>query len=175
MTWGWFFVLLVTYPWLLLADMLSDSLTTWGVVVFISGAVLVVPCRRLKLWQSVLFAACLGFMFEARRPVPDGFFAFWMMAAAIFLTTRRDWLRNLSLLFRAAVLCNLLGCVVWYFASAWSLPRRSVGLVWGDVLSEFVLQLGVALLASLIFLLPVTWVQEAMLDRVGFPPAKEIV
>lgn len=91
MSWAWLLVLLVTYPWLLLADMLSDSLASWGVVIFITGAVLVVPCRRLKLWQSVLVAGCLGFLFEARRPIPDGVMAFWMMAAAIFFSTRREW------------------------------------------------------------------------------------
>jgi hypothetical protein len=174
MSWAWLLVLLVTYPWLLVADLFSDTLASWGMVIFITGAVLVVPCRRLKLWQSVLYAGCLGFIFEARRPIPDGTMAFWMMAAAIFLSTRRDWLRNFPLLMRAAVACNVLGCLVWYFASAWALPHHNA-IAWGSVIPELALQLLTAGLAGLIFLLPVAYVQEAIMDRAGVPAAKDVV
>jgi len=174
MSWAWLLVLLVTYPWLLLADMLSDSLASWGVVIFITGAVLVVPCRRLKLWQSVLVAGCLGFLFEARRPIPDGVMAFWMMAAAIFFSTRREWLRNFPLLLRAAVACNVLGCLVWYFAAAWALPYRGT-ITWSNVLPELTLQVLTAAFAGLIFLLPVSYVQELIMDRAGVPVAKDVV
>ena len=67
MVWAWFIVLLATLPGLWVADLLTDSLAGTNLVVFISGAAIVAPCRRLKRWQAVIFAACVGFLFVARR------------------------------------------------------------------------------------------------------------
>jgi len=101
MGWAWLILLLATYPWLLGADLASDALASSSLVFFVSGACLIAPSRRLKRWQMILFAGCLGFLFEARRPIPDGALALSLVAAAIFLSTQRQHLRNTPGMLRA--------------------------------------------------------------------------
>ena len=117
LSWAWLFLLLATFPWLLGVDLLSDSIAASGVCLFISGAAIIAPCRRLRRWQAVLFSACVGFLFEARRPIPLGTLPFLLAGLSIFLTSNRILLRNTPLVLRGAVLCNTLACTAWFTAA----------------------------------------------------------
>ena len=168
MGWAWLILVLATYPWLLGADLATDMLASSSLVLFISGTCLVAPCRRLRRWQAVLFAACLGFLFEARRPIPDGTLALTLIAASIFLSSNRQLLRNTPGMLRAAVAVNLAACLVWYVSSAYVAPGPAADTFW-----QLCLQLFVAGLAGAFALIPVALTQNAILDRIGVPPAAE--
>ncbi len=166
--WAWLILALATYPWLIGADLASDVFASSSLTIFISGVCLIAPSRRLRRWQSVLFAACLGFLFEARRPVPDGIVALALVAAAIFLSSNRPLLRNTPGMLRAAAVVNILACLCWYLGAAFVAPVAAV-----EPASQVTLQLLVAGLAGVIILLPIALTQNAVMDRLGVPPAPE--
>jgi cell shape-determining protein MreD len=168
MGWAWLILLLATYPWLLGADLATDTLASSSLVLFISGACLIAPCRRLRRWQTVLFAACLGFLFEARRPIPDGTLALTLIGASIFLSSNRQLLRNTPGMLRAAVVVNLLACLVWFVCSAYVSTGAAADTLW-----QLCLQLFVAGIAGAFALVPVALTQNAVMDRIGVPPAAE--
>ncbi len=169
MGWAWLIILLATYPWLLGADLASDSLASSSLVVFVSGACLIAPCRRLKRWQCVLFAACLGFMFEARRPIPDGALALTLVGVAIFLSSNRPLLRSTPRMLQGAAIVNVSACLVWYLAASFASPSASDGVV-GHLIGQLLL----AGVVGTIGLIPVAMTQNAAMDRLGVPPAPEL-
>lgn len=168
MGWAWLILAIATYPWLLGADLASDVFASSSLTVFVSGVCLIAPSRRLRRWQSVLFAAFLGFLFEARRPVPDGTVALVLVASVIFLSSNRQLLRNTPGMLRAAVIVNVLSCLCWYLGAAFLAPVVAV-----DPFGQFCLQMLVAGLLGVIVLLPVALTQNAAMDRLGVPPAPE--
>ena len=127
MGWAWLILLLATYPWLLGADLASDTLASSSLVVFVSGACLIAPSRRLKRWQCVLFAAGLGFLFEARRPIPDGTLALTLVAVVIFLSSNRRLLRSTPRMLQGAAIVNVGACLVWYLAAAFAADAPADG------------------------------------------------
>jgi hypothetical protein len=172
MVWSWFIVLLATFPCLWVADLLTDAIAGHGLVLFISGAAIVAPCRRLKRWQAVLFASCLGFLFEARRPIPAGTLAFFLAGLSIYLTSNRLLLRNTPLVLRGALLCNTLACTAWFTAAA----LRAGAFVQGDLggfLGQGLLQVGLSALVALVFFVPLAFAQDTAMDRTSVPPALE--
>ena len=168
MGWAWLILTLATYPWLLGADLASDVSASSSLTIFVSGACLIAPSRRLRRWQAVLFAAFVGFLFEARRPVPDGAVALVLVAAVIFLSSNRHLLRNTPGMIRAAVIVNVLACLGWYLGAAWVSPVSA-----REPLAQLSLQLLVSGLVAVVVLLPVALTQNAAMDRLGVPPAPE--
>jgi hypothetical protein len=169
MGWAWLIILLATYPWLLAADLASDTLASSSLVVFVSGACLIAPCRRLKRWQCVLFAACLGFLFEARRPIPDGALALTLVGVAIFLSSNRPLLRSTPRMLQGAAIVNVGTCLVWYLAASFSSSSNSDGVA-GHLIGQLLL----AGVVGTIGLVPVALTQNAAMDRLGVPPAPEL-
>ncbi len=172
MVWAWFIVLLATLPGLWVADLLTDSLAGNNLVVFISGAAIVAPCRRLKRWQAVIFAACVGFLFEARRPIPLGTLPFLLAGLSIFLTSNRILLRNTPLVLRGAVLCNTLACTAWFTAAGLRAGAFAQGNL-GDITLQLLIQVGFAAAIALLVFVPLALIQDAAMDRTGLPPALE--
>ena len=172
MVWAWFIVLLATLPGLWVADLLTDSLAGNNLVVFISGAAIVAPCRRLKRWQAVIFAACVGFLFEARRPIPLGTLPFLLAGLSIFLTSNRILLRNTPLVRRGAVLCNTLACTAWFTAAGLRAGAFAQGNL-GDITLQLLIQVGFAAAIALLVFVPLALIQDAAMDRTGLPPALE--
>ena len=168
MGWAWLIMVLATYPWLLGADLASDVFASSSLTIFVSGVCLIAPSRRLRRWQAVLFAAFLGFLFEARRPVPDGSVALALVAAVIYLSSNRQLLRNTPGMLRAAVIVNVLACLCWYLGAAFVAPGADKVPT-----GQLSLQLVVAGLAGIIILLPVALTQNAAMDQLGVPPAPE--
>jgi hypothetical protein len=168
MGWAWLIILLATYPWLLAADLAGDSLASSSLVVFVSGACLIAPCRRLKRWQCVLFAAALGFLFEARRPIPDGALAITLVAVAIYLSSNRPLLRSTPRMLQGAAIVNIGACLVWYLAAAFVTDAQSDGAA-GHLFGQLLL----AGVVGAVGLVPVALTQNAVMDRAGVPPAPE--
>ncbi|MCX8488344.1 MAG: hypothetical protein ORN22_04460 [Opitutales bacterium] len=168
MGWAWLILLLATYPWLLGADLASDSLASSSLVFFVSGTCLIAPCRRLKRWQVILFAACLGFLFEARRPIPDGALALSLVAVSIFLSSNRQLMRNTPGMLRAAAIVNVSACLVWFVASSYGAPASAADLA-GHLLAQLLL----AAVVGTIGLIPIALTQNAAMDRMSVPPAPE--
>jgi hypothetical protein len=168
MGWAWLIILLATYPWLLAADLAGDSLASSSLVVFVSGACLIAPCRRLKRWQCVLFAAALGFLFEARRPIPDGALAITLVAVAIYLSSNRPLLRSTPRMLQGAAIVNIGACLVWYLAAAFTTDAPSDGAA-GHLFGQLLL----AGVVGAVGLVPVALTQNAVMDRAGVPPAPE--
>jgi len=169
MGWAWLIILLATYPWLLAADLASDTLASSSLVVFVSGTCLIAPCRRLKRWQCVLFAACLGFLFEARRPIPDGALALTLVGVAIFLSSNRPLLRSTPRMLQGAAIVNVGTCLVWYLAASISSSSNSDGVA-GHLIGQLLL----AGVVGTLGLVPVALTQNAAMDRLGVPPAPEL-
>ena len=168
MGWAWLILLLATYPWLLGADLASDTLASSSLVFFISGTCLITPCRRLKRWQAVLFGTCLGFLFEARRPIPDGVLALSLVAVSIFLSSNRHLMRNTPGMLRAAGIVNVGSCLIWFIASSYGSPVPA-----GDLTGQLLLQLLLAGVVGTFGLIPIALTQNAAMDRLGVPPAPE--
>lgn len=168
MGWAWLILLLATYPWLLGADLATDVLASSSLGFFIAGVTLIAPARRLKRWQNVLFAACVGFCFEARRPLPDGCVALTLVASSIFLSSNRPLLRSTPGMIRAAVAANLLACLAWILGAAFASPVGATDAFW-----HAFLQLLLAAFAGLLAFIPVALTQNAVMDRTGVPPAAD--
>lgn len=168
MGWSWLILLLATYPWLLGADLAADTLASSSLAVFVSGACLVAPCRRLRRWQGVLFAAALGFLFEARRPIPDGALALTLVAVAIFLSSNRALLRSTPRMLQVATLVNVGACLVWYAGAAFASGASSDG-----IFGHLFVQLLLAGVVGAVGLVPIALTQNAAMDRLGVPPAPE--
>jgi len=168
MGWAWLFLLLATYPWLLGADLATDTLASSSLVWFVSGTCLIAPSRRLRRWQTVLFAACVGFLFEARRPIPDGALALTLVAASIFLSSNRQLLRNTPGLLRAAAVVNVGACLVWYLSAAYVAPANAPDLG-GHLLTQLLL----AGVVGTVGFIPIALTQNAAMDRLGVPPATD--
>lgn len=165
---GWLIALAASYPWLLAGDLLGDLLAPWNLLVFVPGFLLATPILRLRPWQALLFAACLGLAYESRRPLPAGSAAFVLMALVVLLQSRRHLLvRRRAPLVAAAVNLAALGAILpmaaldhdiggWQ-AWVWSLPLQ-------------------AAFAGLLGLVLHPWagaLQAAMLERAGFPEPTE--
>lgn len=172
MSWSWLIILLATYPWLFAADLLSDWTAPWGFNVFVSGAAIVLPCSRLRRWQAVLFSGCVGFLFEARRPIPDGILALALVAVAIFLTSNKSLLRSAPRLMRASLIVNLAAATLWFSAVALTLGQLSFRNL-GDFLPQLLLQLIASALVTLILFWPLSLSQIAALDHMNAPLANE--
>jgi hypothetical protein len=172
MGWAWLIMLLATYPWLLGADLASDVLARGGFVVFISGVCIVAPCRRLRPIQAIPFAACVGFLFEARRPIPDGVLAFTLVAISIFLTANKPLLRNAPGLLRGAIISNTLACTAWAAATALVLSTTEAPSS-NSTLTHFALQVALAALIGAALYIPISLVQNYAMDRIGVPPAAD--
>lgn len=172
LSWAWFFLLLATYPWLLGVDLLTDSVATTGVGLFIAGAVMIAPCRRLRRWQAVLFAAGIGFLYEALRPIPDGSVAIVLVFGAIFLTSNRAIIRDLPMMLRGALLLNILACTSWFLATAWRYQNQ-VPLLSLNFLGQWLLHLLAATILALLLFVPIVLVQNFTMDKVGIPQADE--
>lgn len=166
--WAWLILMLATYPWLLGADLASDVLASSSLVFFVTGTCLIAPCKRLKRWQAVLFAACLGFLFEARRPIPDGALALSLVGFSIFLTSNRQLLRKTPNMLRAAAIVNGGACLIWFVSAAYASPSPSEDTVW-----HLGLQLILATLVGAAGLIPIALTQNAVMDRIGVPPVAE--
>lgn len=172
LSWAWFFLVLATFPWLLGVDLLSDALATSGVCLFVSGAAIIAPCRRLRRWQAVLFSACVGFLFEALRPIPDGSLALLLVGAAIYLTTHRDEIRDMPKMFWAAVLVNGLACTTWFVAAGLA-HLKQVPLFSLHFLGQWLVHLLLATIMAVLLLVPLTLVQNFAMDKVGVPQPDE--
>lgn len=168
MGWAWLILLLASYPWLLGADLASDTLSSMSLVCFVTGTSLIAPCRRLRRWQAILFAACLGFLFEARRPIPDGALALSLVGVAIFLSSNRQLTRTTPGMLRAAAAVNVGACLVWYVAAAYGSTGPAADLAW-----HLLLQLLFAGLVGTVGLIPIALTQNATMDRLGVPPAPD--
>jgi hypothetical protein len=168
MAWAWLILLLATYPWLLGADLVTDVAGATALLCFITGACLIAPCRRLPRWQCVLFAASIGFLFEARRPIPDGLLALTLVAAAIFLSSNRPLLRSTPRMLRAAAIINALACLGWMVGAATVSPGS------GEAFTGLALaQLALAVFFGVLALVPVALTQNAVMDRLGVAPAHD--
>ncbi len=174
LSWAWFFLLLATYPWLLGVDLLTDASAGAGVGLCISGAVIIAPCQRLRRWQGVLFAASVGFLYEAFRPVPDGSVALVLVVGAIFLTSNRPFIRDLPFMFRGAILMNSLVCTSWFVASALH-HQAQIPLLSLHFLGQWLLHLLCAAVLAIFLLVPIAIVQNFTMDKVGVPKADEVV
>ena len=172
MGWAWLILLLATYPWLFAADLASDFTASSGLVIFISGACIVAPCRRLRRWQSVPFAACVGFLFEARRPIPDGALALFLAGAAIFLTSDKQVIRNTPRMLRAAAASNAAACLIWFTFAAGAAGQLG-GAKFFSFIPQLIIPVVLAAVTGVVIYIPVSLVQNAAMDRMGIPPASE--
>lgn len=150
------------------ADLASDALASSSLVVFVSGACLIAPARRLKRWQCVLFAAGLGFLFEARRPIPDGALALALVAVAIFLSSNRALLRSTPRMLQGAAVVNVGACLTWFVAAAIAADAPADG-AFGHLFGQLLL----AGVVGALGLIPVALTQNAAMDRLGVPPAPD--
>lgn len=172
LSWAWLILLLATYPWLLGVDLLSDTMATSGVTLFISGAALIAPCRRLRRWQAVLFAACVGFLFEALRPIPDGALALLLVLVAVFLTSHRDLLRDTPKMFLAAIAVNTLACTAWFVAAGLA-HTKQVPLLSLHFLGQWLLHVLLAIILATLLLAPLAMAQNFAMDKAGLPRPDE--
>lgn len=170
--WAWFFLILATYPWLLATDLLSSTLANSGLNYFITGATLIAPCRRLKRWQSVLFAGCVGFMFEAYRPIPNGALAISLVALAILLGNYRSYLRTTLGTIQAAVVVNAVGALVWFLGSAYS---SAVHTDVYNLIYQAAIQATLSGLMGLVVIIPVSTTQNWVMDKLGVPTAHDLL
>ena len=120
----------------------------------------------------MIFAACVGFLFEARRPIPLGTLPFLLAGLSIFLTSNRILLRNTPLVLRGAVLCNTLACTAWFTAAGLRAGAFAQGNL-GDITLQLLIQVGFAAAIALLVFVPLALIQDAAMDRTGLPPALE--
>jgi hypothetical protein len=170
--WAWFFLILATYPWLFVADLLSSTLASSGLNYFITGAALIAPCRRLKRWQAVLFAGCVGFMFEAYRPIPNGTVAISLIFIAILLGNYRSYLRTTLSLTQAAAVVNACVAIIWFSASVHSsdAPTDIYNLIY-----QAAIQATLSGVMGLVIIIPLSTTQNWVLDLIGVPSAQDLL
>ena len=161
--WAWFFQILATYPWLFVADILSSTLANSGLNYFITGATLIAPCRRLKRWQAVLFAGCVGFMFEAYRPIPNGTVAISLIAIAIFLGNYRTYLRTTLATAQAAILVNAVVSILWFSAAAYNSEAQSD--IYNSVY-QATIQATLSGIMGLLVIIPLSTTQNWVMDSI---------
>jgi hypothetical protein len=170
--WAWFFLILATYPWLFVADLLSSTLASSGLNYFITGAALIAPCRRLKRWQAVLFAGCIGFMFEAYRPIPNGSVAISLIFIAIVLGNYRTYLRTTLATTQAAAVVNATVALIWFSAAAYTSEAQS------DIYNSIyqaAIQATLSGLMGLIVIIPISTTQNWIMDLIGVPSAHDLL
>jgi hypothetical protein len=170
--WAWFFLILATYPWLLAADLLSSTLATTNLCYFVTGAALVAPCRRLKRWQAVLFAGCIGFIFETYRPIPSGTVAISLIFIAIILGNYRSHLRSNLAIVQAATAVNALVGVIWFSVSAYHFEVRADAY---SLIYEGIVQTTISGLMGLVLVIPISTTQNWVLDIIGVPSAQDLL
>ncbi len=168
---AWFLLLLATYPWLLGVDLLSSSLASWGLCFFISGAVIVTPCRRLRRWQCILFAASIGFLFEALRPIPDGSVALVLVFLSIYIHSYREALRSQSHVFFASMIANALVTLVWVVVAHVQCDAASSVDTFTFLYLAFV-QVGLSAVLAALLISPISAVQNWAMDAIGLPAAE---
>ena len=144
LSWAWLFLLLATFPWLLGVDLLSDAMATSGVCLFISGAAIIAPCRRLRR----------------------------LVLAAIYLTSHRDEIRDMPKMFWAAVLVNGLACTAWFIATGLA-HLKEVPLLSLHFLGQWLLHLLLATILAVLLLVPLALVQNFAMDKIGVPQPDE--
>jgi len=170
--WTWFFLILATYPWLFVADLVSSTLASSGLNYFITGAALIAPCRRLKRWQAVLFAGCVGFMFEAYRPIPNGTVAISLVMLAILLGNYRSYLRTNLGMIQAAVVVNAVAAIIWFTASAYLCEAPT------DIYNSIyqgAIQGTLSGLLGLVIIMPLATTQNWIMDLMGVPSAQDLL
>ena len=170
--WAWFFLILATYPWLFVADLLSSTLAGTGLSYFITGATLIAPCRRLKRWQAVLFAGCVGFMFEAYRPIPSGTVAISLITIALLLGNYRSHLRTTLATVQAATLVNGLAALIWFSAAAHASDAQSDVY---NLIYQATIQATVSGLMGLLVIIPLSTTQNWIMDSIGVPSAHDLL
>ena len=170
--WAWFFLILATYPWLFVADLLSSTLASSGLNYFITGAALIAPCRRLKRWQAVLFAGCIGFMFEAYRPIPNGSVAISLITLALLLGNYRSYLRTTLATVQAAVVVNALVAIIWFTAAAHSSDATSDTY---NIIYQGAIQGTLSGIMGLAIIIPLSTTQNWIMDKIGMPSAQDLL
>lgn len=170
--WAWFFLILATYPWLFVSDLFSSTLASSGLNFFITGAALIAPCRRLKRWQAVLFAGCVGFMFEAYRPIPPGTVAISLVTLAILLGNYRSYLRTTLATVQAAVVVNACVAIIWFSATAYQsqAPTDIYNLIY-----QASIQATLSGLMGLAVIIPLSTTQNWIMDLIGVPSAQDLL
>lgn len=165
---GWLVALAASYPWLLAGDLLGDLLAPWHLMVFLPGLLLATPLLRLRPWQALLFAACLGLAYESRRPLPHGSAAFVLMALAALLQSRRQlMIRRRAHLVAGAV--NLIACALTLPLASLDHPVEG----WDVWLWSLPLQAAFAGLVGLALHPLAGALQSALLERAGFHELRE--
>ncbi|MFM9001617.1 MAG: hypothetical protein ACKORB_08350 [Opitutia bacterium] len=173
MGWSWFLLLLATFPWLLASDLISDSLADSGLVCFLSGAAIVAPARRFGRGPAVFFALCIGFLFEARRPVMDGWLAFALAFSALAICGPQRLLRRPTAVWIAAIVVNAGATLIWLVSGAYAASLEGARTDLGLALWRGALQLMVAAGAAAAFSPFMLRAQESLMDRMGVPEARE--
>lgn len=164
---GWLIALAATYPWVLASDLLSDALARWHLFPFLGGALLLTPLLRLRLPQCLLFAAGLGFMIEATRPIPAGSVVFLLMLAAVLGNAWRESLRR-----RARQLVGALanGAVAGLLLATAGVPYNGDWAAWAWALP---VQVVLAIVVGWLALGPVSAMQAHLMARAGFHEIRE--
>jgi hypothetical protein len=170
--WAWFFLIIATYPWLFATDLLSSTLANTGLNYFITGATLIAPCRRLKRWQAVLFAGCVGFMFEAYRPIPSGSLAISLVALAILLGNYRTYLRPTLATTQAAIVINALAALIWFSAAAYGSESHTDVY---NLIYQAAIQTTLSGLMGLVIIIPLSSTQNWVMDKMGVPSAHDLL
>jgi hypothetical protein len=170
--WAWFFLILATYPWLFVSDLVSSTLASSGLNFFITGAALIAPCRRLKRWQAVLFAGCVGFIFEAYRPIPDGTVAISLVTFAILLGNYRSYLRTNLGMIQAAVVVNAGAAIIWFAAAAYQ-SEASTDIY--NAIYQAAIQGSLSGLMGLVVIMPLATTQNWIMDLIGVPSAQDLL
>lgn len=168
LTWAWLILFLATYPWLIAADLLGSTLSSWNLVFYLSGLVIVTPCRRLRRWQAILFSATIGFTFESFRPIPQGTLAFLLVFLAIIISSFPELFRDRARLRQAAVLTNTVSCLVWYLAIAFTMREQISESLW-SFLYNLTPQLLLAATLAFLFFNPLSVYQNRMMDKLRIP------
>ncbi|MFM2132133.1 MAG: hypothetical protein ACO268_03320 [Opitutales bacterium] len=173
MNWSWFLILLATYPWLLASDLISDAMADTGLVCFLSGAAIVAPARRFGRGQAALFALCVGFMFEARRPLADGWIAFPLAFAALAICGPQGLLRRPAAVWFAAIGLNVAATAVWLIIGGAGVLSLGTPVDYPSAIWRGAVQTLVAAGAAAIFAPFMLRAQESLMDRLGVPEARE--
>jgi len=170
---SWFLLLLATYPWLLVSDLISDVMVDTGLVCFLTGAAVIAPARRLGRGPAALFALCLGLMFEARRPIADGWLAFALAFAALAVCGPQRLLRRPAAIWMSAVGLNAAATAVWFLLGGFMAASEGsqvsvINGIWFGLLQVMVAAACAAVVGP--FMLRA---QESLMNRLGVPEARE--